>query len=212
MARKIAVCLVVFLVLICDRASAQNVNGVINMFANIMRGAIVENARSEWSRISPRGASCVEQQLQQHGLSIIVLIQNGIAPSDPRVSGILYGCRPVMASLPPSDQGPKDLQSLAAKPTFDCTRARSATARIICLDQAGASADWNLITAYWARHFSLPEDQRDTFDHAQEDWLELVERNLQPQGTAIHVLSGSTPVRIGRLRKTRHRIPLSIAG
>ena len=41
----------------------------------------------------------------------------------------------------------------------------------MCLDQAGASADWDLVTAYWARYFTLPEGQRQIFDQAQQDWL-----------------------------------------
>jgi uncharacterized protein len=176
MARKIAVCLFSFVLLTCERAHAQNVNSVMNMFGAIMRGAIVENARNEWSRISPSEASCITQQLQQHGLSVGVLIQNGIAPSDPRVAGVRYDCRSAVASVPPSDQGAQDLQNLSAKPTFDCTKARSATGRIICLDQAGANADWDLISAYWARYFSLPEGQRDTFDHAQQDWLDSLKK------------------------------------
>src|SRR5438105_3969627 len=63
----------------------------------------------------------------------------------------------VWAALPSYDalaQVPGNIID-TAKPTFDCTKARSATARIICLDQAGAKADWELTAAYWARIFSL---------------------------------------------------------
>jgi uncharacterized protein len=42
----------------------------------------------------------------------------------------------------------------------------------MCSGEAGASADWDLITAYWARYFSLPESDRHSFDQAQQDWLD----------------------------------------
>lgn len=73
--------------------------------------------------------------------------------------------------MPASTNSVDNIQNLSAKPTFDCTKARSATAHIICLDQAGANADWDLISAYWARYFSLDDNDRNKFDQAQQNWL-----------------------------------------
>ena len=70
------------------------------------------------------------------------------------------------------------------RPTFDCSRARSLTAQTMCLDRAGASADWDLVTAYWARYFTLPEGQRQGFDQAQQDWLNSL--NQKCPGRGIH--------------------------
>ena len=165
-----------------NQAFAQNPNGLMNMFTAIMGAAIVNNARIEWSKIPPNETACIEQGLREQGVSIGGLIQNGIVPNDPRVSGIRFDCR--TAALSPSNTGPTnsnsaDIEELSKKPNFDCSRARSLTTRTVCLDQTGASADWDLITAYWARYFSLPESERQAFDQGQQDWLDLLNQKCQ---------------------------------
>jgi uncharacterized protein len=125
--------------------------------------------------------------LRQQGSSIGVLIQNGIVPNDPRIAGVRFNCRAAALSPPntPPNAGPAeppnsnivDIGKLSEKPTFDCNNARSLTARTMCFDRAGASADWDLITAYWARYFSLPESEREAFDKAQQDWLNSLNRS-----------------------------------
>ena len=123
-------------------------------------------------KVSANQTACIEGALRQQGTSIGGLIQNGIAPNDPRIAGIRVDCR--TAALSPSNvvpNAPVAAANISEKPTFDCGNARSLTARTMCLDQAGASADWDLITAYWARYFTLPEDQRQGFDGAHLDWL-----------------------------------------
>jgi uncharacterized protein len=162
-------------------ALAQTPGGLMNMFTAMMGAAIVNNARIEWSKIRSDETSCIEQELRQRGASIGTLIQNGIVPNDPRVAGIRYDCR-TAALNPPyiapnthsaiTNPNPADIESLSKYPTFDCSRARSLTARTMCSGQAGASADWDLITAYWTRYFSLPESDRHSFDQAQQDWLD----------------------------------------
>jgi uncharacterized protein len=162
-------------------ALAQTPGGLMNMFTAIMGAAIVNNARVEWSKIRSDETSCIEQELSQRGASIGTLIQNGIVPNDPRVAGIRYECRtaalapPYVAPNTRSDiinPSPADIGSLSKHPTFDCSRARSLAARTMCSDEAGAAADWDLITAYWARYFYLPEIDRHSFDQAQQDWLD----------------------------------------
>ena len=141
------------------------------MFTAIMGAAVVNNAKIEWSKVPTNQTSCIEEELRQKGTSIGGLIQNGIVPNDPRIAGVRFNCR--TAALPPSNvpNAPVATGNLSEKPTFDCSRARSLTARTMCLEQAGASADWDLITAYWARYFTLPEGQRQDFDQAHLDWL-----------------------------------------
>jgi hypothetical protein len=159
-------------------ALAQTPGGLMNMFTAIMGAALVNNARIEWSKLRSDETSCIEQELRQRGASIDKLIQNGIVPNDPRVAGIRYECRtaaltpPYIAPNTPSiitNPGPTDIENLSKHPTFDCSRARNLTARTMCSDEAGASADWDLITAYWARYFSLAEEERESFDKAQQD-------------------------------------------
>jgi uncharacterized protein len=163
-------------------ASAQNPD-IMNMFTAIMGAAIVNNARMEWSRVAPTETACIDQQLRQQGASIDALVRNGIVPNDPRVAGVRFDCRTAALSPTntPADQAhavnnpaPTDISKLSAKPTFDCSHARSLTARTVCFDRAGASADWDLITAYWARYFSLQEGERQPFEKAQQDWLDAL--------------------------------------
>ena len=116
--------------------------------------------------------ACIEEELRQQGTSIGGSIQNGIVPNDPRIAGIRFDCR--TAALSPSNIVPNAPVATAIFPRSQrliVADARSLTARTMCLDQAGASADWDLITAYWARYFTLPEGQRQGFDQSHLDWL-----------------------------------------
>lgn len=160
---------------------AQNAGDFMNMFGGLMRAAIIEHARAEWSKLSTNETECIEQGLQLQGYSIDVMVQNGIAPQDPRVSGIRGGCRNSTVSLPTTSESANNIGDLSAKPTYDCTRARSATARILCVDQAGAKADWDLASAYWARTFSLDEAARQGFTRTQEDWIQSLNQACQLQ-------------------------------
>jgi uncharacterized protein len=150
---------------------AQNARDIISLFNNMMHVAVVNQTRNEWTKLSPNETSCIDQTLQQQGYSIQTAIENGILPNNPQIAGIRNSCRASIAPLPPSTFATPQLQQLSSKPTFDCSKARSATAGIICLDQAGANADWDLITAYWARYGSISEDGQRAFEQAQEGWL-----------------------------------------
>jgi hypothetical protein len=173
MGRILATCLVgLVTVLIGGHAAARDTGGIFDIFQNIMRAAVVDHAKNAWSRIPQNELSCIDQALQQQGQSVDFLIQNGTRPSDPALSSIRSGCRSSNASLTPSNESATEVQDLSAKPTFDCTKAISPTGRIVCLDQAGAKADWDLISASWARNFSLAEADRDGFDQAQQRWLD----------------------------------------
>jgi hypothetical protein len=148
-----------------SEASAQSPNGFMNIFNAMMGAAIVNNARVEWSKVPASQTECIEERLQQRGASIGSLIQNGIVPNDPRIAGVRFDCRTAAVTPPTASpnsdpaESPNpdtvDVGRLSETPTFDCTPARSLTARTICADRAGASADWDLITAYWARYFSI---------------------------------------------------------
>ncbi len=138
----------------------------------MMRAAVVNQTSIEWSKLSPNETSCIDQTLQQQGYSVQSAIQNGILPNNPQIAGIRNRCRAPFASLPLPTINAPQIQQLSSTPTFDCAKARSATARIICLDQAGANADWDLISAYWARYGALGEDGQKAFDQAHQDWLD----------------------------------------
>ena len=164
------------------QAVAQNARDIINLFNNMMRAAVVNQTRTEWSKLSPNETSCVDQTLQQQGYSIQFAIQNGILPNNPQIAGIRNSCRASLASLTPPTISAPQIQQLSSKPTFDCSKARSATAHIICLGQAGANADWDLISAYWARYGSISEDGQKAFDQAQQDWLDNLKKVCRLNG------------------------------
>jgi hypothetical protein len=84
MGTKLATCLGIFLAAsISTHAVAQNVGDFANMFGTMMRAAIIDHARTEWSKIPPNETSCIEQELEQRGSSINLLVQKGIVPGDP---------------------------------------------------------------------------------------------------------------------------------
>jgi uncharacterized protein YecT (DUF1311 family) len=177
MTRRLAICaFVVVAAITAKNASAQNAGDMINIFGALVRGAIVEHARVEWSRLSPNEISCVDEALQQQGSSVGAMVQNGVLPTDPGVSNIRSGCRRSTTSISPDVANAVDIETLSSKPTFDCTNARTLTAQVMCRDQAGAATDWDLISAYWARYFSLAPGEREAFDEAQQHWLDFLNR------------------------------------
>jgi uncharacterized protein len=157
-----------------NQAAAQVPNDFMRMFGGMVQQAVRQAALAEWQKLPPNETSCLDEALKRQGSSIGTAIQNGIMPNDPRLSGIRFGCRVSTAPLSASIAGNVNIQNLSSKPTFDCSKARSLTARVVCLDQAGAAADWDLITAYWARYFSLPQGDRQAFDQAQQAWLDTL--------------------------------------
>jgi hypothetical protein len=169
------------------QAIAQSARDAFNIFNNMMRAAIAENARSEWTKTPHAELVCLEQYLQQRGTSIRSLIEQGITPTDPRLSSLRIACKPEqqafprqLAALPPrSAEGRPETERISARPTFDCFKARTPTARILCLDPEGARADWDLSSAYWAQLFSLPENVRDRFKRTHEEWFPVLSRSCK---------------------------------
>src|ERR1035437_9007527 len=105
MRKKFAAYLLVLLgVCLSGYAAAQDASGIMNMFSGMLRAAIIDHARTEWSKVTPNETSCIEQGLQQQGYSIDILVQQGIAPQDPRVSGIRSSCRVSSVSLPSASE------------------------------------------------------------------------------------------------------------
>jgi tetratricopeptide (TPR) repeat protein len=89
------ICIVVGLVFSVPAKSAlaQSARDIINMFGAIVQSTMAQAAQAEWRKLAPAAVSCVDQTLRQRGISLQALINNGIAPSDSRVSYILASCR-----------------------------------------------------------------------------------------------------------------------
>jgi uncharacterized protein len=68
---------------------------------------------------------------------------------------------------------------LSSRPTFNCAKAKSPLALLICSGEEAARADWNLRIASWARYFSLAEDDRATFWEDQDKWLKSLNQKCR---------------------------------
>jgi hypothetical protein len=91
--------------LIASDASVQNAYNLMNVFGGIMQSAIIQAALSEWRKLPPDELSCVDEKLQQRGISVRSLMQQGIMPFDARLADIRSSCRfaqePEVVDLPP---------------------------------------------------------------------------------------------------------------
>ena len=147
-------------------AIAQNVDDTTRAFGGLIRPALTQAAQVEWHKIPPNQITCIDRGLRQQGASVDDLINREILPLDPRISEL----RSICSRLPSA----ADIESLSSRPTLDCAKGRTLTAHITCLDATGAAADWDLVSAYWARYFSLPQGERQDFDQAQQRWLDAL--------------------------------------
>jgi peptidoglycan hydrolase-like protein with peptidoglycan-binding domain len=174
MGRRRFLPLLLFGAIASSQALAQNAGDMFQLFSTMMRAAIVESATAEWRKVPQAQVACINEALQQQAASIGSLIQQGISPADPRLAGLRSSCRTVATAVPvPSQRG--DVSNISGRPSFNCAKAtRDPIARVLCLDQAGANADWDLVSAYWARMFSLPESARGAFDRQHEAWWKAI--------------------------------------
>ncbi len=176
----------VALLVLTGTTYALDAGDMINVFNAIMRANITENIKNEWNKLPQNELTCLEQRFQQQGVSIRYHIEHLVPPNDPRLSSLRFHCKTAIApppsaqlpaSLPPARENLDSPGTLSAKPTFDCTQARSARARVLCLDQEGAAADWDLTSAFRARSFSLPDTARERFNQAHEYWFPKLNRS-----------------------------------
>jgi hypothetical protein len=69
---------------------------------------------------------------------------------------------------------------ISSRPTFDCGKAKSSLALLICLSgKETARADWDSKIAYWASNFSLDEGERAAFWKDQDQWSRSLIGNCQ---------------------------------
>lgn len=215
MSARVLLLILVTLALLAGHStsSAQSTSDMLMLFRGMMQGAIAESARAEWRKIRAPELTCIELELQRRGTSTGALAQQGILPSDGRLAGIRIGCAspspapPALTTTQPVRS--TAAQTLSAAPTYDCAKARSGTARILCMDPAGADVDWGMSAVYWATLFSLPEPSRDAFKQSHEDWLQSVNRTCRllpdqisysPQQTSCALTAFRTKTNAYRVR------------
>jgi tetratricopeptide (TPR) repeat protein len=87
------VCALVFAPAFSRETFAQSPYNLMNLFGGIMQSALAQAAIAEWRKIPPEELSCMKETLQQRGVSIQSLIQQGIAPFDVRLSDVRTNCQ-----------------------------------------------------------------------------------------------------------------------
>jgi uncharacterized protein len=68
-----------------------------NIIGGVLQAAAQENARKEWQALTPVERYCLNVGLQRSGNDINRLIQQGIAPSDPRLQNLQNTCMQITA-------------------------------------------------------------------------------------------------------------------
>jgi uncharacterized protein YecT (DUF1311 family) len=97
------------------------------------------------------------------------------SPPPQQPAGATSGTPPAGQNAPSVAQG----GSISSRPTFDCGKAKSTLALLICSGEEAARADWDLKVAYWARYFSLDKDDRATFREDQDKWYTSLDQKCQ---------------------------------
>jgi peptidoglycan hydrolase-like protein with peptidoglycan-binding domain len=190
-------------------ANAQNATDMYNIFSPMIRDAIVTEARNKWSRIPPAEASCIAQALEQHGTSITALIQRGITPKAPELLDVRRTCRTATASQTPPNASLEQAQRLSGQPSFDCTKAQTPVALIICSSDEGVRADWDLNSAQWALYFSLPDENRESFEQDETRWLQGLPAVCKILGGEIGSEQAQCVLNSYAKRAARYRVQLN---
>jgi TPR repeat protein/peptidoglycan hydrolase-like protein with peptidoglycan-binding domain/uncharacterized protein YecT (DUF1311 family) len=83
---------------------------------------------------------------------------------------------------------PNPSPTLSDKASFDCAKAGSTVAKILCGSHEGATADWDLNATLWAVAGTLTEAQQKSFDQDQNRWRGwLNNKCLQPRPVASDI-------------------------
>jgi len=71
---------------------------------------------------------------------------------------------------------------ISSRPTFDCEKAKSPLALLICSGEETARADWDFKIAHYARNFSLDEADRAAFWKDQDKWSKSLDKTCRLSG------------------------------
>jgi hypothetical protein len=93
-------CALTGLILIGGAAFAQDTNDIVNIFGGMVQTVISRAAQAEWQKLPPAELACVDRNVGQRGSSLNLAIQQGIPPSDMRVSDARSACRNQVAQQP----------------------------------------------------------------------------------------------------------------
>ena len=75
-----------------QRVSAQNVSDVISLFQGLAQTAIAQSTLIEWQKLPKGELACLDRALLSQGESVRALVQQGIQPTDRRISDLRATC------------------------------------------------------------------------------------------------------------------------
>ena len=77
------ICLSMFL---GTSAYAQNVDGFTNVFGGLVQMGMGQTAQSQWQTLPSNEVACINQHLENRGMSIDAMVERGVAPGDLRIA------------------------------------------------------------------------------------------------------------------------------
>jgi hypothetical protein len=116
-------------------APARSPADMVDLFGSLIRSGVGMAAQSAWEKLPPSEIACVNRYLIRKGSSINTVVQQGIAPTDPRVFDARSECRDTAATG-------------RRAPSFDCARASMPDERAICSDEESSQLDNAMASGY----------------------------------------------------------------
>jgi hypothetical protein len=114
---------------------ARSQTDMVNLFGSLIRSGVGLATQAAWEKLPPSEIACVNRYLIRKGSSINAVVQQGIAPTDPRVFDARSECRDIAATS-------------RRAPSFDCARAMMPDERAICSDEESSQLDNAMASGY----------------------------------------------------------------
>ena len=114
---------------------ARSQTDMVDLFGSLIRSGVGLATQAAWEKLPPSEITCVNRYLFRKGSSINAVVQQGIAPTDPRVFDARSECRDTAATG-------------RRAPSFDCARASMPDERAICLDEESSQLDNAMASGY----------------------------------------------------------------
>ena len=178
----IARALGVGVILWSSTALAQDARALFDVFGGMMQSAITQSTLAEWRKVPAAESACIDQSLRARGLSLQVLVQRGVQPSDAQIIELRSACRtpPAQpAGLPrPASAVSYSVDGLAlgARARFESTTYRDY--------QCGPSQQFEGFV--WCQRSRVEQEPRGRFTssysilHSADGTVAYVNRSLTP--------------------------------
>lgn len=114
---------------------ARSQTDMVDLFGSLIRSGVGLATQAAWQKLPPSEIACVNRYLIRKGSSINAVVQQGIAPTDPRVFDARSECRDTAATS-------------RRTPSFDCARASMPDERAICSDEESSQLDSAMASGY----------------------------------------------------------------